>query len=106
AGRTEPGLCWRLWPEAQHKALALRPEPEIATSDLAPLALDLAAWGVADPATLRLPDPPNPAGFAGARRLLADLGALDAAGKPTPHGRRMAEFGLHPRLAHLVLKGT
>jgi ATP-dependent helicase HrpB len=106
AGRTEPGLCWRLWPEAQHKALALRPEPEIATSDLAPLALDLAAWGVADPATLRLPDPPNPAGFASARRLLADLGALDPAGKLTPHGRRMAEFGLHPRLAHLVLKGT
>jgi ATP-dependent helicase HrpB len=106
AGRTEPGLCWRLWPEAQHKSLLPRPEPEIATSDLAPLALELAAWGIADPATLRLPDPPNAAGFASARRLLVDLGALDEAGKLTPHGRRMAAFGLHPRLSHMLLKGA
>jgi ATP-dependent helicase HrpB len=103
AGRTEPGIAWRLWPEAQHKALPPRPEPEIALADLAPLALELAQWGLADTGALRLLDPPNPAAFATARRLLADLGAVDADGRLTGHGRRMAELGLAPRLAHMVL---
>jgi ATP-dependent helicase HrpB len=103
AGRTEPGIAWRLWPEAQHKALAPRAEPEIAIADLAPLALELAQWGLADAGALRLLDPPNPAAFATARRLLADLGAFDADGRLTDHGRRMAELGLAPRLAHMVL---
>ncbi|HEV2678811.1 MAG TPA: ATP-dependent helicase HrpB [Aliidongia sp.] len=103
AGRTEPGIAWRLWPEAQHRALAVRPEPEIALADLAPLALELAQWGLADTGTLRLLDPPNPAAFATARRLLARLGALDEDGRLTGHGRRMAELGLAPRLAHMVL---
>ena len=103
SGRTEPGIAWRLWPEAQHKALAARAEPEIAIADLAPLALELAQWGLADAGALRLLDPPNPAAFATARRLLADLGAFDADGRLTGHGRRMAELGLAPRLAHMVL---
>ena len=103
AGRTEPGIAWRLWPEAQHKALPVRPEPEIELADLAPLALELAQWGLADAGALRLLDPPNPAAFATARRLLADLGALDEDGRLTGHGRRMAELGLAPRLAHMVL---
>ena len=63
AGRTEPGISWRLWPEAQHRALALRAEPEIAIADLAPLALELAQWGLADAGALRLLDPPNPAAW-------------------------------------------
>ncbi|HLZ65207.1 MAG TPA: ATP-dependent helicase HrpB [Aliidongia sp.] len=103
AGRTEPGIAWRLWPEAQHRALAPRPEPEIAQSDLAPLVLELAQWGLADAGALRLLDPPNPAAFATARRLLEDLGAFDESGRLTAHGRRMAELGLTPRLAHMVL---
>ena len=103
AGRTEPGLCWRLWPEAAHKALAARPEPEIATADLAPLALELAGWGIADPADLRLLDPPNAPAYAAAQRLLESLGALDAGKRITAHGKRMAGLGLAPRLAHMVL---
>ncbi|MDB5361987.1 MAG: hrpB [Rhodospirillales bacterium] len=103
AGRTEPGIAWRLWPETQHKALAPRAEPEIAIADLAPLALELAQWGLADAGALRLLDPPNPAAFANARRLLADLGTFDSDGRLTGHGRRMAALGLAPRLAHMVL---
>ena len=103
AGRTEPGIAWRLWPEAQHRALAVRPEPEIVLADLAPLALELAQWGLADAGALRLLDPPNPAAFATARRLLTDLGAFDGDGRLTGHGRRMAELSLSPRLAHMVL---
>lgn len=106
AGRTAPGIAWRLWPAAAHKALALRPEPEIMLTDLAPLALELAVWGVEDPGALRLLDPPPPGGLEAARRLLVDLGALDAAHRITPHGRRLAKLGLSPRLAHMVLTGA
>ncbi|MEW5929707.1 MAG: ATP-dependent helicase HrpB [Gemmatimonadota bacterium] len=106
AGRTGPGVCYRLWTEAEQRGLVPHAAPEILAADLAPLALELAAWGVADPAELRWLDPPPAAAFAQARELLAQLGALDAAGAATPHGRRMAALGTHPRLAHLLLRGA
>jgi ATP-dependent helicase HrpB len=105
AGRLEPGVCYRLWPEATHKALAPFTTPEIEDADLAPLALELAVWGVSDPATLSWLDQPPPAAMAQARELLTGLGALDKSGAITPHGRRMAGFGVHPRLAHMMLAG-
>ncbi|MBP2295396.1 ATP-dependent helicase HrpB [Azospirillum rugosum] len=105
AGRLEPGVCYRLWPEATHKALAPFTAPEILEADLAPLALELAVWGVADPTTLAWLDPPPAASMAQARELLRELGALNADGAITPHGRRMAGFGVHPRLAHMMLRG-
>jgi len=80
--------------------------PEILEADLAPLALELAAAGVRDPAELRWLDPPPAAAFAQARELLAELGALDADGRVTAHGRRMAALALHPRLAHMLLAGA
>ena len=105
AGRLEPGVCYRLWPEATHKALAPFTAPEILEADLAPLALELAVWGVADPGTLAWLDPPPAGSMAQARELLRELGALTEDGAITPHGRRMAGFGVHPRLAHMMLKG-
>ena len=103
AGRLGPGVCYRLWTEADDARLAPFGKPEILEADLAPLALELAAWGVADPAELAWLDPPPPAAFAQARELLVELGALDAAGAVTAHGRRMAALPLHPRLAHMLL---
>ncbi|PGH54660.1 ATP-dependent helicase HrpB [Azospirillum palustre] len=105
AGRLEPGVCYRLWPEATHKALAPFTTPEIADADLAPLALELAVWGVSDPAGLSWLDQPPAAAMAQARELLTGLGGLDKSGAITPHGRRMAGFGVHPRLAHMMLAG-
>lgn len=103
AGRVAPGVCYRLWSEAEERQLPLRGVPEICVADLSSLALELAAWGAADPAELRwLDSPPAPA-YRQARELLAQLGALDAAGATTPHGRRMASLGLQPRLAHMLL---
>ncbi|MBL6617935.1 MAG: ATP-dependent helicase HrpB [Reyranella sp.] len=104
AGRLEPGVCYRLWPEEAQRGLLPFTPPEILDADLAPMALELALWG-ADDATLPWLTPPPAASLATARALLADLGALDAAGAITPHGRAMARLGQHPRLAHLVLKG-
>jgi len=105
AGRLEPGICYRLWPEERQRGLLPFTPPEILDADLAPLALELAAWGASDAASLPWLTPPPAASLAAARALLADLGAIDPGGAITPHGRAMVRLGQHPRIAHLVLKG-
>ena len=105
AGRTAPGVCYRLWGAEEHAALLERATPEILETDLAPLALDLALAGVRDPRELRWLDLPPDAALAQARELLRQLDALDADDRITAHGRAMASFGLHPRLAHMLLRG-
>ncbi len=105
AGRLEPGICYRLWPEESQRGLLPFTPPEILDADLAPLALELAAWGTSDAASLPWLTPPPAASLATARALLADLGAIDGSGAITPHGRAMVRLGQHPRIAHLVLKG-
>ncbi|MBR2816588.1 MAG: ATP-dependent helicase HrpB [Reyranella sp.] len=105
AGRLESGVCYRLWPEEAQRGLLPFTPPEILDADLAPLALELAAWGTSDAASLPWLTPPPAASLATARALLADLGAIDDSGAITPHGRAMVRLGQHPRLAHLVLKG-
>ena len=105
AGRTSPGVCYRLWAAEEHAGLLERDRPEILQADLAPLALELAVAGVVDADSLRwLDQPPAPA-LAQARELLVQLGALDTRLRITPHGRAMASLGVHPRLAHMMLRG-
>ncbi len=106
AGRTAPGHCIRLWDDATQAALPARTAPEILETDLTPLALELACAGIADPRALRWLDAPPAGALAQGRALLTDLGALDAAGRVTAHGRAMAALGIAPRLAHLVLIGA
>ena len=106
AGRLGPGVCYRLWSAQEDAALLPRSRPEILETDLAPLALELAVAGVASPAELRWLDPPPGAAFAEARSLLRQLGALDAEGRATSHGRRLARLAMAPRLAHMVIRGT
>jgi len=106
AGRVAPGVCYRLWTEEEHRRLAPFGEPEIAAADLTPLALELAVWGAADPAELAFLDPPPEGAFKQAADLLRRLGAIDARGAATAAGRRMAELGMHPRLAHMTLRAV
>jgi ATP-dependent helicase HrpB len=102
AGRTAPGVAYRLWSKMEQAARPAHIEPEITAVDLAGLALELAAWGVADPAKLTwLDEPPAPA-WQEARSLLELLGALDGDAL-TPTGREMAALPLHPRLARMVV---
>ena len=105
AGRTEPGLCYRLWDEAETRALPAHARPEILDTDLSRLALDLARWGAKDADGLAFLDPPPEAAWREARALLTRLGVLDAQGDLTVHGRAVAELPLPPRLAHMVLEG-
>ncbi len=104
AGRLGPGLCYRLYSEQSYRGFPSFPRPEILSSDLAQFALELALWGVSDPHALSWLDAPPPGAWAEARRLLADLGALDPAGHSTPLGRSMARLPLHPRLSRLLLQ--
>src|SRR3954452_12402517 len=94
AGRTEPGVCYRLWDEAETRALPAYADPEILDPDLSGLALDLARWGAKDPAALTFLDPPPAAAFAEARSLLVRLEALTPGGALTPHGQALSEFPL------------
>ena len=105
AGRLGPGVGYRLWPEAESRALKAHDDPEIFVADLAPLVLELAAWGVTDPKALPWLDPPPAAPFAQAQDLLKRLEALDAENKITAMGKQMVRLPLHPRLAHMVVKG-
>lgn len=104
AGRTAPGVCYRLWSEAEDRALQLFTAPEVTEADLAPLALDLAQWGIADANSLAWLDAPPAAALAQARDLLAELGAVDGGGRITGHGRAMNRLAMHPRLAHMILR--
>ncbi|HEV7245483.1 MAG TPA: ATP-dependent helicase HrpB [Shinella sp.] len=103
AGRTEPGIAIRLWHAGQTAALPAFTPPQILSSDLSGFMLDLAHWGVSDPAALRLVDQPPAAAVEEARNLLRLLGALDAAGALTPAGKRIRELALPPRLAAMIL---
>jgi ATP-dependent helicase HrpB len=105
AGRTAPGLAVRLWPASEHAARDAHPRPAIRTDDLTGPALEVAVWGT-DVEQLALLDQPDAAGWSRARSTLRELGVLDAAGRTTAHGRRVAELPLHPRLGHLVVRGA
>ena len=102
-GRTEPGVCYRLWDEPQTAALEPFAKPEILAADLSSFALDLAAWGAAPEQLAFLDPPPRPA-MTEASALLSGLGAIDAGGRITEQGHRLRKLPLPPRLARMVLE--
>ena len=103
AGRTEPGVCYRLWDEPQTTSFAAYTQPEILSADLSSLVLDLAQWGVSDPATLAFLDPPPAPALKEARGLLHELGALDGDGRITAEGKSLRALALPPRLARMIV---
>lgn len=104
AGRLGPGVCYRLWTQQEQFGFEAHGSPELAQADLASLALELAAWGTDDPDELQWLDAPPAPAYRQARELLTWFGALNANGSITAYGRTMSEIGLHPRLAHMVLR--
>ena len=106
AGRTEPGVCYRLWDEPQTASLEAYARPEILAADLSGMLLDLAQWGAADPAKLAFLDPPPSRALSEARALLLELGAIDAQGRITDEGKKLRCLPLPPRLARMVVDAT
>ena len=109
AGRQAPGYCYRLWHEHQQDRLVAQATPEILQSDLAPMALQLLSWGVSDYRELHWLDTPPAGPYHQAISVLERLGATfcNSMGnyQLTPHGVRLAQMPLHPRLAHMLLVG-
>ncbi|HEY4377837.1 MAG TPA: ATP-dependent helicase HrpB, partial [Acidimicrobiales bacterium] len=105
AGRTEPGVAYRIWAERDHAGREAFAPPEILDADLAGFTLELAVWG-AEPSALPFLDPPPSRRSDEATELLMRLGAVDHAGRPTAEGRAMSDLPLHPRLARMVLAGA
>jgi ATP-dependent helicase HrpB len=106
AGRLGPGVCYRLYSRHAFQSLIPFAPPEMLVSDLSSLALELAVWGVKDPAMLSWLDPPPTAAWASAKRLLTELGALDPDGAVTPTGKSMVRLPLHPRLGRLLMRAA
>ena len=115
AGRTAPGVCYRLYNEQTFQAMTAFSPAEILTADLAPLLLELAAWGIrvdsgdsrdvsSTVPGIKWLDPPPGAHLAAAGELLQLLGAVSGEGQITPLGRRMVRLPVHPRLARLLLE--
>jgi ATP-dependent helicase HrpB len=103
AGRTEPGVCYRLWDEPQTASLMAYTQPEILSADLSSLVLDLAQWGVSDPSALAFLDSPPAPALKEARSLLRELGALDGDGRITAEGKSLRALALPPRLARMIV---
>lgn len=103
AGRTEPGVCYRLWDEPQTASLAPYTQPEILSADLSSLVLDLAQWGVTDPGVLSFLDPPPQPAWKEAKSLLSELNALDGDGRITAEGKSLRALALPPRLARMIV---
>jgi len=103
AGRTEPGVCYRLWDEPQTGSLEPYTRPEILSADLSSFMLDLAQWGESDPGKLAFLDSPPAPALSEAKALLTELGAIDAEGRITEEGRKLRQLPLPPRLARMVV---
>jgi len=104
AGRLGPGVCYRLYSSHDLKSLPAFSQPEILVSELSQFALELAVWGVNDPASLSWLDRPPPAAWESAQALLRDIGAIDQKGSATQTGREMVRLPLHPRLSRLLIR--
>ena len=103
AGRTEPGICYRLWDEPQTGSLEAYTRPEILSADLSSFALDLAQWGTTDTSQLAFLDAPPQAAMNEAWTLLGEIGAIDDNARITDEGRKLRALPLPPRLARMVV---
>ncbi len=102
AGRLSPGTCYRMWSEAQHQKLHKHHQPEIETSDLAPLVLEMAIWGIPNVYNMVWLTPPPKSHVKQARETLHYIDALDR-NKVTPHGKKIHQLPCNPRIAHMLL---
>ncbi|WP_399092534.1 ATP-dependent RNA helicase [Streptomyces sp. BBFR2] len=106
AGREAPGAVYRCWSEGEDGRLPRFPDPEIEVAELSAFALQVACWGDPSAAGLALLDPPPAGAMAAAREVLGAVGAVDADGRVTERGRRLARLGVEPRLARALLDGA
>ncbi len=101
AGRVAPGICFRMWSEAEHWQKRAHRIPEILVNDLGPLLLDLYAKGISQTHELFWVTPPPIDKIIEAEKLLTELEAVEH-GTITTLGKAMNQLPCHPRLAHML----
>nr|XP_021139223.1 probable ATP-dependent RNA helicase DHX34 [Columba livia] len=92
AGRTGPGVCYRLYAESDYDGFAPYPVPEIRRVALDALVLQLKSMGLGDPRTFPFLEPPPASSLEMAVRYLQDQGALDNNEDLTPIGTLLAQL--------------
>lgn len=102
AGRVAEGVCYRLWTRVSEHLMAQQRTPEILESDLAPMLLDIAAFGESNAEALPWLQTPPHGNVVRAHQLLVGLGALSTEGTITPEGRKMSALPCHPRMARMI----
>lgn len=104
AGRVADGICYRLWTLATEHRMDEKRVPEILEADLAPMLLDILAFGETDIYNLPWLTLPPKANVQKAHNLLVSLGAVGTDGRITAFGKRLAAMPCHPRIARMILE--
>ena len=102
-GRVAPGVCFRLYAEADFLARPAYTDPEIRRVNLASVVLQMQAFRLGDINRFGFIDPPDPKAIRDAVRLLEELRAIQD-GKLTRTGRAMARLPVDPRLARMLIE--
>jgi len=102
-GRIAPGLCIRLYSEADYLARDEFTDPEIHRTNLAAVILQMQTLGLGDLERFPFLDTPDTRLINDGYRLLDELGAVDRQRRITPIGRQLARLPLDPRLARMVV---
>ena len=102
-GRTAPGVCIRLYSEADFEARPRYTDPEILRTNLAAVILQMAALDLGEIADFPFLDPPDARSVRDGVALLRELGALNEPGALADVGRRLAQLPVDPRIGRMIL---
>ncbi|MGB2920285.1 MAG: ATP-dependent RNA helicase HrpA, partial [Mycobacterium sp.] len=103
-GRTAPGVCIRLYSEADFEARPRYTDPELLRTNLAAVILQMASLDLGAVEDFPFLDPPDARSIRDGVGLLQELGAFDGSGKLTTVGRRLAQIPVDPRLGRMLLQ--
>ncbi|XP_069500655.1 probable ATP-dependent RNA helicase DHX34 [Ambystoma mexicanum] len=106
AGRTGPGVCYRLYSESDYDAFAAYPVPEIQRVALDALVLQMKSMGLGNPRIFPFIEQPPMSSLETAIRYLRDQGALDDAEDLTPIGNLLAKLPVDVVIGKMLILGS
>ncbi|OOG42761.1 ATP-dependent RNA helicase HrpA [Rhodanobacter sp. C05] len=104
-GRVGPGICYRLYDEADFAGRAAFTDPELLRSSLANVILRMLALRLGEVDEFPFLEAPDPRVVADGYRRLAEISAIDDARKLTVIGRTLAKLPIDVQLARMLVEG-
>ena len=104
AGRTQPGICYRLYSRKDYDTRPMYTTEEIYRTDLSEVVLRMAELGITDFQNFDFISPPGIEGIIGAVDTLNMLKALDSDNTLSSIGKLMVEFPLEPRISRIIIE--